>query len=206
MRIITVSREFGSGGRELGKRLSDILGMDYYDGEILSAVAKRSGLDLEYVKSLLGDHGWQNFPISYGGTLRSQAYAGSAMVEALVEQKNVIESIARMGNDFVVVGRNADVILSEYDCFNIFVCADVGKKAERIMERAREGEKLTKKEAMRQMKRVDAQRARTRQILTDSPWGEPGAYCLTVNTTGWSIKELAPAVADYALRWFGRAK
>ena len=54
MRIITISREFGSGGRELGKRIADILGFDYYDSEIITAVAKQSGLDPRYVKHEIG--------------------------------------------------------------------------------------------------------------------------------------------------------
>ncbi len=53
MKIITISREFGSGGRELGKRLADVLGFDYYDSEILSAVAKNSGFDANYIENTL---------------------------------------------------------------------------------------------------------------------------------------------------------
>ena len=65
MRIITISREFGSGGRELGKRLADIMGFDYYDREIIFAVSKNSGLDIRYVENKLTSHGWQNFPITF---------------------------------------------------------------------------------------------------------------------------------------------
>lgn len=57
MRIITISREFGSGGRELGKRLADVMGFDYYDSEIISAVAQQSGLDVHYVEDKLTNHG-----------------------------------------------------------------------------------------------------------------------------------------------------
>jgi cytidylate kinase len=63
MKIITISREFGSGGRELGKRLADIMNFDYYDSEIIAAVAKKSGLDANYVEDKLNNHGWHNFPI-----------------------------------------------------------------------------------------------------------------------------------------------
>ena len=55
MNIITISREFGSGGRELGKRLADLTGYDYYDSEILSAVAKNSGKDARYVETALAE-------------------------------------------------------------------------------------------------------------------------------------------------------
>lgn len=80
MRIITISREFGSGGRELGKRLSDITGYDYYDSEIISAVAKNKGLDPDYVESTLSNHGWQDLNITYRGTLSSVSYVQSSQI------------------------------------------------------------------------------------------------------------------------------
>lgn len=205
MRIITISREFGSGGRELGKRLADILQFDYYDSEILTSVAKNSGLGIEYVEKKLADHGWQSFPLTYNGTLGSVNYSKSSDVSLLLQQKKVIEEIAAMNNDCIIVGRNADVILSEYAPFNIFVCAETKAKVKRCLERRTDGEILTEKELVRKMRRIDKSRARTRAIMSGSEWGHRGTYHLTVNTTGWNIKELAPAVAEFADRWFGRA-
>lgn len=204
MKIITISREFGSGGRELGKRLADILGFDYYDSEIISAVAKNSGLDQDYVEKTLHNHGWQDFPISYRGTIGSTAYLAASKIELLVQQKKVIEQIAALGKDCVIVGRNADVILEEYGPFNIFVCASQEAKLHRCQERAKEGENLSDKELLRRMKDIDKTRARTRELLSGTPWGKREAYHLTVNTTGWEMKTLAPAVADYINHWFGR--
>ena len=71
MNIITISREFGSGGRELGRRLADELGYDYYDGEIIAAIAKNSGLDASYVETALEDHGWQAIPMTVHRTFAS---------------------------------------------------------------------------------------------------------------------------------------
>ena len=124
MKIITISREFGSGGRELGKRLADILGCDYYDSEIIYSVAQKSGYDKHYVENMLDNHGWQKFPVTFGGTISSYPYLQSIGVELLLEQKKVIEDIAALGKDCVIVGRNADVLLSEYNPFSIFVCAE----------------------------------------------------------------------------------
>ena len=152
MRIITISREFGSGGRELGKRIADILGFDYYDSEIITAVAKQSGLDPRYVEHELGDHGWQQYPVTYHSTIASVAYIQSGRIELLLEQRKVIEQIAQLGKDFVIVGRNADVILEDYDPFNIFVCADMQAKIDRCMERAPADEHITAKEMRRKIK------------------------------------------------------
>ena len=202
MKIITVSREFASGGRELGKRLADALGFDYYDREIIDYVAKNSGMDARYAEKVLEDHGWKNIPITFRGTLASSAYLQSGKVRLLLEQKKVIEHIASLGQDFVIVGRNADVLLREYRPFNLFVCADTESKLIRCRERAAEGERLTDKELLRKMREIDRMRAQTREILSGSAWGAGEHYHLTVNTGSWEIKKLVPAVADFATRWF----
>lgn len=204
MNIITISREFGSGGRELGKRLAELIGYDYYDSEIVSAIAKNSGLDADYVRSTLSEQGWKSYPITYRCTLGSSNYSQTNKVEMLLEQKRVIEQIAALNKNCVIVGRNADMILREYRPFNIFVCAEAESKLKRCLSRAPKGECLSEKELVKKMKQIDKSRAQTRQILSESKWGERTAYHLTVNTTGWNIKDLAPVVADFAAGWFGR--
>lgn len=204
MNIITVSREFGSGGRELGKRLADTLGYDYYDGEIIAAIAKKCGLDEGYVENTLENSGWQSVPLTFGRTFASPMVLQAPQVGLLLEQKRVIEEIGKAGRDCVVVGRNADILLEEYAPFNIFVCADMQAKVQRCIERAKEGENTSPKEIEKRIRRVDKNRARTREILSSSVWGSRSAYHLIVNTTGWELKELVPAVAEFAVRWFGR--
>lgn len=205
MRIITISREFGSGGRELGKRLADYLGFDYYDSEIIAALSRKSGMDKNYIENTLNDHGWQNVPITFRSTLGSTGYLQSSKVNLLVQQKQVMEEIAALGKDCIIVGRNADVILRQYDPFNIFVCAEQDAKVRRCVERAPEGENLTEKELVRKMKQIDKNRAQTRDIIGSPAWGRRDAYHLTVNTSGWNIKDLIPAVAQFAQCYFGRA-
>ena len=204
LKIITVSREFGSGGRELGKRLADTMNFDYYDSEIIAAVAKKNGLDQNYVEDKLNNHGWKNFPITFRSTIGSATYMQSSKVTLLLEQKRVIEKIVTLGKDCIIVGRNSDVILKKYNPFNIFVCADVEAKVKRCMERASESEQLTKKDIVQKMKEIDNIRSQTRDILSDTDWGQRDAYHLTINTSDWNIKDLAPAVAAFASSWFGR--
>ncbi len=204
MKIITISREFGSGGRELGRRLADELGYDYYDGEIIAAIAKNSGLDPNYVENALEDHGWQAIPMTVHRTFASPMVLQTPQVGLLLEQKRVIEGIGKKGKNCIVVGRNADLLLQEYEPFNLFVCADMEAKIDRCIERAKEGENLSRKELEKKIRRVDKNRANTREILSSSGWGQRDAYHLIVNTTGWDIKELTPAVATFAERWFNR--
>ena len=109
-------------------------------------------MDESYVEKTLVDHGWQNQPITYRSTLGSTGYIQASKVNMLLEQKKVIEGIAALGKDCIIVGRNADIILSEYRPFNIFVCAETEAKVKRCVERAPEGENLTEKELVRKMK------------------------------------------------------
>ena len=206
MKIITISREFGSGGREIGKRLADITGFDYYDNEIISAIAQNKGLNADYVETVLKDHGWQKYPVNYRHSFYSPVYAQNGKVELLLEQKKVIENIAKMEKSCIIVGRNADVLLKNYSPFNIFVCADMEAKLLRCRQRAPEDENLTERELIKKIKQIDKMRTQTRAILSESPWGDKSAYHMTVNTTDWNIKDLAPAVADFAESWFGRTK
>lgn len=204
MKIITISREFGSGGRELGKCLADNLGFDYYDKTILSHIAKNQGLDVNYVTNKLEHQEWQVVPITYHRTISSPHYGKSNDISLLVEQKKVIEQIAELGKDCVIVGRNADVILKDYQPLNFFICADKETKVKRCMERAKEGEHFTEKELISKMKHIDKMRAKTREILSDLPWGEKSAYHLTINTSAWNIKELSIALSDFSNNWFRR--
>ena len=204
MRIITISREFGSGGRELGKRLAEQLGFDYYDREIIAAIAAEQGLDESYVEKTIDSEAWRSVPLTFRQSLSGAAVMQVPDTELLLAQKRVIERIAASGRDCVIVGRNADVFLADYKPFHIFVCADTEAKVRRCLERAEKGEAPTRRELVRQMRRIDRNRAKTRSILTGTPWGVRGTYHLTVNTGDWEIKALTPAVAEFALRFFGR--
>lgn len=204
MKIITISREFGSGGRELGKRMAEILGFDYYDREIITAIAEKKGISENYVENTLNNHGWQTVPLTYRRTFAGAASMQSVQVSLLLEQKKVIEEIAKAGKDCVIVGRNADIILENENLFRIFVCAEMETKIARCIERAERGEQLTRKEIERQIKHIDKNRARTREILSDRGWGQKDAYEMILNTTDWNIKELAQATAGFAESWFGR--
>lgn len=204
MRIITISREFGSGGRELGKRLAEELGFDYYDREIISAISQNQGLDEKYVENTLENQGWRNIPIAYRQSFTSYLSINNSKINILVEQKKVIEKIASLNKDFVIVGQNADIILSEYKPFNIFVCASMESKIKRCEERANENEKLTKKEIEKNIKRIDKNRSKNREIVTNKIWGDRESYHLIINTTNWEIKKLVPVVKYYVINYWGQ--
>ena len=205
MKIITISREFGSGGRELGKRLADTLGFDYYDREIIASIAQAKGLDENYVEKSLESGIWQRIPLTFHNSFASSAMLQTAHISLLQEQTRVVEGIAKNGRDCVIVGRNADVLLADYKPFTIFVCADLDAKVRRCMERAPENEQLSRKEMEQNIRRVDKNRAQAYEMIAGRKWGQGNSYHLTVNTSSWQIKDLTPAVAEFANRWFERA-
>lgn len=197
MKIITISREFGSGGRELGKRLADCLQFSYYDKEIILAVAENIGLNEAYVEEIMEKGQFCNYPITIGRSFSYPAYLQQNTTNLLVVRQKIIKALAAQG-DCVIVGQSADVVLQEFSPFNLFVYADSDSKIKRCRERSPEGECLTDKDLLKKMKQVDAARAKSRTMLSGLKWGKKESYHLCVNTTGVQIKTLAPHIADYA--------
>ncbi len=203
MKIITISREFGSGGRELGKRLADELDFEYCDREIITAIAQKHSMNESYVESLLENGIPKSFPITFGRTLSFPDATQQNYTKLLVAQQEFISDLAKKGKDFIIVGRAADVILEDYNPLNLFVYAQMDSKLERCKKRAsKNGEKISDRELVRRIKKVDTSRAINRQLLADGGWGDKESYHLCINTTGKEIKKLVPAVADFARRWF----
>lgn len=202
MRIITVSREFGSGGREVGKRIADILGIAYYDNEILSAMASETSLDESYIEYMVNKGVNEIYPITFSHTFSSFYMMPNSTSSLLATQSGIIKNLAKHG-DCVIVGRAADIILNEFNPFKIFVYADMKSKIERCRNRAEEEEKkLTDREFERKIKQIDRTRASNYNIISGHKWGDKHGYNFCINTTGMSIKDIAPYIAEYAKIWF----
>lgn len=170
-RIITISREFGSGGRELGKRLADSLGVDYYDREIITAIAEQTGLGENYVEQILESHAWKKIPLNFRHSFANIDRLEPTQAGFLIEQKRVIEKIAKTGKDCVIVGRNADILLSDEKPFNMFVFAGMDARIRRCMDRAETGEHMSLEEMEQNILRIDKSRAEIREVLSGSKWG-----------------------------------
>ena len=201
--IITVSREFGSGGRELGKRLSDALRIPCYDNEIISMIANHQGFDENYVSRMSEKSIQEAYPITIGHRFRTAGlnYTTQQAIKIHAEQRKIIEGFAARG-DCMIIGRCADVILSAYKPFNIFVYADKAARLQRCIERAPEDENLSPAELERKIRGIDKNRANHRTIYTGTKWGAKENYHLCVNTTGIEIKTIVPPLAEYIKLWF----
>lgn len=200
MKIITVSREFGSGGRELGRRLAESLGFAYYDREIITEIAKRTSLDEKFVENNL-EKGMQAYTMHFGMSFSLIPILNQSAIDCFVAQKDIITELAKKG-DCVIVGRSADVILSEFNPFNLFIYADMDSKINRCKKRMKDGDGFTDKELAKKIKQIDKERGKSRQLFSDTKWGDRQNYHLLVNTSGKEIEKLIPAIKAFALEYF----
>ena len=173
-KIITISREFGSGGRTIGKKVAQALGIPCYDNELIQQIALESGFNEEYIKDA-GEY-------APGGVLTSalshRAF-GMNNADYLWEiQYRIIASLAEKG-PCVIVGRCADYILRDKaDCLKVFIHADMEFRAKRIVQVYGEREDSPEQ----RLKDKDKRRAAYHRYYTDMKWGHAQNYDITLNS------------------------
>ena len=193
--IVTVGREFGSGGRELGRRLSEDLGIAYYDRQIITEIAKRTSLSEEYVHQIIEHKPYMPFPITIG---RSFYPLTDPVVEQTLsvynEQHNIIREMAEK-SDCVIVGRCADRILKDMNPLRIFVYSDMPSRLQRCREKAPEHEHMSDSALRRHILKIDKERAKYYAFYTGRKWGDWLNYDLCINTAKITPKEAAAELA-----------
>lgn len=195
-KVITISREFGSGGRELGKRLAEILGIAYYDQEIITGIAQKSGLAEGYVNSIVDKRTIAYYPITIGRRLSAGfPIRHDPSMKIYIEQHNIIEELASK-SDCVMIGRCSDYILREYNPFKIFVYADMESRLRRCRERASENECFSDSQMKARILAVDKDRARYHKFFTQQKWGMKENYTLCINTSNTVIKNIVLPVSE----------
>ena len=176
-RIITISREFGSGGRFIGEEVAKKLGMAYYDKNIINEIAEKSGLSPEYIQ--------ENAELSPKKGLFAYAFAGRDMTGKSVEdmvyeaQRKVILALAEK-EPCVIIGRNADYILKDRDdVMNVFIHGDMPEKTQRIMRL----HNVDEQEAAKMMADTDKRRRTNYNFYTEQKWGYASNYTLCLNSS-----------------------
>ena len=193
--VITIAREFASGGREFGRRLADELQIAYYDREILQEIAKKTPYSQEYIEEVTRGRPVSLFPIHYAGTFVSVSDPNLVQAtDIFQEQSNVLKELADK-SDCVIIGRAADYVLRDRKPFRIFVYADLETKIKRCREREEAGKEMSERELIKMMKKIDKQRKQFYEFYTGYTWGAREHYDLMINTSGASIKSIAKAVA-----------
>lgn len=177
-RVITISREFGSGGRTIGRKVAEKLGIPCYDAEIINKIAKESGYAAEYIREE-GEYasgGW----LSTVFTDRTMGLTNQDKLWNI--QSRVITELAEKGS-CVIVGRCADYILRDKaDCLKVFIHACMEKRAERIVKEYGEREETPEQ----RLKDKDKRRAAYHRFYTNMKWGHAQNYhvCLDSGELG----------------------
>ena len=195
--IITISREFGSGGRSIGRLVAQKLGIPFYDKELVNQIALESGFAPKFVE----DHGEH----SPGTSLFSYAFApqgvpgvmnGLSTADFLWNiQCSVILQLAEKG-PCVIVGRTADYILKDRkDTLNVFIHADMDFRADRIVRLYGESEKSPQN----RLNEKDKRRKVNYQHYTGRNWGEAKNYDLCLKSSTLGIETCADIIADLAM-------
>ena len=176
-RIITISREFGSGGRFIGEEVAKKLGIAYYDKNIINDIAEKSGLSPEYVQ--------KNAELSPKKGLFAYAFAGRDITGKSVEdmvyeaQRKVILELAEK-EPCVIIGRNADYILKDRDdVLNVFIHGDTPEKIQRITRLYN----VEEQKAVKMMVDIDKRRMVNYNFYTNQKWGKADNYTLCLNSS-----------------------
>lgn len=195
--IITIGREFGSGGRELGRLLAEKLKIAYYDQEIITEISKRTSLAEDYVQHLVEQAPAFPFAIHVGRSFYPTVNPVLEQRAAIyVEQHKLLQELSDQSS-CVIVGRCADYILRDKTTFRLFVYADYESKLRRCRERAAPEERLSEQEMKRKMAEIDKERARYYEFYSDQKWGARQNYDLMVNTSYADLEKIAAAISRY---------
>ena len=176
-RIITISREFGSGGRFIGEEVAKKLGIAYYDKNIINEIAEKSGLSPEYIQ--------ENAELSPKKGLLAYALAGRDITGKSVEdmvyeaQRKVILDLAEK-EPCVIIGRNADYILKDRDdVLNVYIHGDMPEKIQRICKLHNTSEA----DAVKMINDIDKRRMTNYNFYTEQKWGKASNYTVCLNSS-----------------------
>lgn len=194
-KVITISREFGSGGHEIGYKLSQKLNIPFYDRNIIIEVAHECGFDEEYTESLSERKIINNFPIYFGRTL-SQFNALSPSDTIFIKQSEYLRKCASEG-PCVIVGRCANYVLQDYDCCHVFIFADMKSRLARCKRNAPENENYDDNKLLKEIKLVDKKRSKYHEYYTELDWGKRENYHLCIDTTDISVEKAVNLIIEY---------
>ncbi len=178
--ILTIGRELASGGRDIGKMLSERLGLRYFDKELLLEAARQSGIAQELF--LRADEHYNLFTLAL-----------STDSQRLFQfQSDTIRQLA-CGGDCLFLGRAADYILRERkDLFTVFLTANMEDRVQRVMQR----DGLSERDAITFIEKTDKKRSDYYGFFTGKRWGDSSGYDLCLNTSRFGIEGSAEIIAQ----------
>lgn len=193
--IITISRQYGSGGREIGRKLAQRLGIPFYDYELISLAAKESGYAEELFAHVESKTNTNSFLYSLSLVRTSRGSLAKPLNDRLFAiQSDIVHKVAAEGS-CVIVGRCADYILkNDFNCLNVFIYADNPSKVRRVMQR----KNISEKQAIEAVLTTDKRRATYYNYYTDGKWGKMGSYDIAINSSSSSIDNIVDILEKLA--------
>ncbi len=190
--IITISREYGSGGRMIGKMVAEKLGISYYDKEIIAKVAEATGFTEDYIEKN-GEYSPSKSIFAYSVVGRDRS--GSSMNDYIFSvQRKIILEIAEKG-PCVIVGRCADDILADYEnSLHVFVYGEAEENIKKVMA----SNHVSEKEALKLMKMTDKKRSINYNYYTDRQWGKAQNYDICLNSSAFGYEACADIISEIA--------
>lgn len=196
--IITIGRQFGSAGRQIGQKVAAELGIPCYDKELLSRAAKESGFCEEMIENH-DERPTNSFLYNLVMDTYSFGYNTSSFVDMPISHKVFLaqfDTIKKMADEgsCIIVGRCADYALAEYqNCINLFIYADLDAKVERI----RKIYNLTEAKAKELITKKDKQRQSYYNYYSSKKWGRADSYDLCINSSVLGIDGTAKLILQY---------
>lgn len=192
--VITIGRTFGSGGREVGRKVAEELGIPFYDKELLEVETKEGRICPEYANMF--DEKRPN-TLLYAMAFNPYIYVDDGMesLNAMTQnlQTKAIKYVASQGS-CVIVGRRADQILrDEYDTLNIFISASMENRINRVSKR----DGLSEKDSRKVIQKADKERRAFYNYYSDGNWGEAFNYNLCIDSGDLGIDNSAALILQY---------
>ena len=193
-RLVTISREFGSGGRYIGELLAKRLGIDFYDRELINLIAKESNYSEEFIEK---SEDTRNYSFLYNlateGVYVNNPYGVLAPNDKVfIAQNEIIRKLADKG-PCVIVGRCADYILRDReDVLNVFITCDMPHRVERCVKYYG----INDKDVEKTLKKKDKIRASNYNYHTGGEWGVAKSYDVTLNSGSFGAQKCAEILAN----------
>ena len=183
-KIITISRQYGSGGRIVGKKLAEALGIPFYDNELITMAAEKTGLSVECFKDA---------EKTSVGNLFFSLTSLTPSIDSVGLQSQVIKEVAEEG-PCVIVGRSANYVLSENpNCINIFLQADLPDRVERAIHTYHHDPQGAESMVIK----TDKRRANYYNYFTGGKWGKVENYDLILNTSRMDLDKIVEVIKTY---------
>lgn len=186
-KIITISREFSSGGREVGKRLAETLKFAYYDKELIKKLAS-SGLSESYLDKKSQQYSNQEIPYEIGTSFVTYNQPVQTSIDSQIAQMKLLQEIGEKENA-VIIGACADHALKEHKPFKVFIYAsDINSKIKRCVEKDITGQANSNEAITKEIRIIDEKRAKYYKQNTNQNWADMANYNLCVDTSAVGVK------------------